>query len=257
MKKHQTCILIAFLLLLMLPMNKVTRAERLYDEEYKFVFKIDQWMKIKGYENNSFSYVEHNLFQVIEYNNENITLIEISGDVIVHVYNFSLFESIPWIGPIGYYFINPDIVDHYYNLWKDSEDLDDAYCGIIGSVYTEDLRNAENFVFSAELSILIEDGKVDLFYDEKDEEIKEITDDYTLSLIIYVEYDSKGVLLKMKELTLVEGNLIQYKREEITLRVDNFEDLESIHENPYSNFLEIISFLLVPASFYYLRKKYK
>ena len=62
-------------------------------------------MKIKGYENNSFSYVEHNLFQVIEYNNENITLIEISRDVIVHVYNFSLFESIPWIGPIGYYFI--------------------------------------------------------------------------------------------------------------------------------------------------------
>lgn len=233
--------------LLMSSVLHSTSAYQYYDDEYRFLQSITDWMQVEGYENNSYSYVNQRLLEVIDYTDENITYLENDGFRIhIQVYNYSLHESFLWIGPIGFDFINANQMEYYYDLWNNQENLTEAYAHIIGTGYTEDYRIAEHFVFKANLSTLLENQRVDFLYDQREEEIIEITDNYTLSLQIYVEYDSKGVLLKWKEKITVDGSIIQLEQITLNQRVDNFKNLETTDETSIASlFIAIISLLVL------------
>ena len=226
MKPTHKCLILVIALMLSSIIQQ-TSAEPLYNDEYKFLLSKDEWMQIEGYDNNSYSYDVQSILQVINSTNENITYSELTiSGLRIMVYNYSLTDSLSWIGPIGFDFINPNQMAYYYDLWLNQENLTEAYFSVIGVGYTTDERLAGNHIFKANLSIYLENQKVDFIYDNKEEEFQYIFDSYTLDLQICVEYDSAGVLLKWKEDINIEGSLIQYTRFTLKERVDEFNKLE-------------------------------
>ena len=244
MKKHQICFAIVFLVILSLTTHSAA-ADILYEEEYKILHSVNTWHQVSGYENVSYSSQYQELLKVVNYTDENITYMHIYGSAMqIVTYNYSIHELLPWVGPIGWDFINPTQMAYYYDLWLNQENITEVYSNIIGVGFTTDERYAENYVFKANLSIDVEDERVDFFYDQDEEITETIYDDYTFSVQIYVEYDISGVILKWLENLVIDGTIVQLKRDVARVRVNEFSDLEITKETNLTGLLFSLTAIL-------------
>jgi len=255
--KYRKYFLFIVILLLFTTTFRLIIADQYYEDEYNFQFTIDEWTQVSGYNNNSFFYTSQSLLKVISYTDDNITYLEKdSSGIYFQVYNFSLTESLPYVGPVGFDFINANQMPHYYDLWNNQENLTEAYFHIICVGYTTDERYAENFVFQANLSIYLENQVVDYIYDTHEGDVADIVDSYTLTLQIYVEYDLVGLLKELKEIVTIDGSIIQTVQITSKQRVDNFGDLELIEETSLTNLFYITFSLLILIIISNKRRKY-
>jgi hypothetical protein len=229
---------IILLVLIITLVNQSAPVDAQYEEEYKFLFSLNNWSQISGYGNYSHTYTSQHLLKVINSTDDNITYSEMtSGGYGITVYNYSITELFSWIGPIGHHFINPNEMNHYYDLWLNEENLTEAYMNIIGVGYTTDERSAEDFTFEAYLSIFLEDEELVFTYSDEEAEIEQIIDDVNLSIEIYVEYDTSGVLHEWKEKVSVDGSKIQQEVYRFTQRVDDFSVIGVTDETNAANLL--------------------